>query len=33
VVIITMFASMSFDPRLIWDAEESGDAERAILRA
>jgi paraquat-inducible protein A len=33
VVIITMFASMSFDPRVIWDAEESGDAERAILRA
>jgi paraquat-inducible protein A len=33
VVIITMLASMSFDPRLIWDAEESGDAERAILRA
>jgi paraquat-inducible protein A len=23
VVIITMFAAMSFDPRLIWDAEES----------
>jgi paraquat-inducible protein A len=22
VVIITMFAAMSFDPRLIWDAEE-----------
>ena len=27
VVIITMFASMSFDPRLIWDAEESGHAQ------
>ena len=27
VVIITMFASMSFDPRLIWDAEESSDAQ------
>ena len=23
VVIITMFAAMSFDPRLIWDTEES----------
>jgi paraquat-inducible protein A len=33
VVIITMFASMSFDPRLIWDAEESGDAEGTRLRA
>jgi paraquat-inducible protein A len=28
VVIITMFASMSFDPRLIWDAEKSSDAQR-----
>jgi paraquat-inducible protein A len=27
VVIITMFASMSFDPRLIWDAEEHSDAQ------
>jgi paraquat-inducible protein A len=27
VVIITMFASMSFDPRLIWDAEESSHAQ------
>jgi paraquat-inducible protein A len=27
VVIITMFASMAFDPRLIWDAEESGHAQ------
>ena len=25
VVIITMFAAMSFDPRLIWDAQESHD--------
>ncbi|MBW2480502.1 MAG: paraquat-inducible protein A [Deltaproteobacteria bacterium] len=25
VVIITMFAAMSFDPRLIWDTEESID--------
>jgi paraquat-inducible protein A len=41
VVIITMFASMSFDPRLIWDAgkssdaqrEESSDAQRETLRA
>lgn len=24
VVVITMFASMSFDPRLIWDAAEEG---------
>jgi paraquat-inducible protein A len=23
VVVITMFAAMSFDPRLIWDAMES----------
>jgi paraquat-inducible protein A len=22
VVVITMFAAMSFDPRLIWDAKE-----------
>jgi paraquat-inducible protein A len=27
VVIITMSASMSFDPRLIWDAEESSHAQ------
>ena len=33
VVIITMFASMSFDPRLIWDAEESGHAQGKPLRA
>jgi paraquat-inducible protein A len=33
VVIITMFASMSFDPRLIWDAEESSHAEATPLRA
>jgi paraquat-inducible protein A len=33
VVIITMFASMSFDPRLIWDAEESGHAQRTHVRA
>ncbi len=25
VVVITMFAAMSFDPRLIWDAQESVD--------
>jgi len=25
VVVITMFAAMSFDPRLIWDAKESVD--------
>jgi paraquat-inducible protein A len=25
VVIITMFAAMSFDPRLIWDAQESNN--------
>lgn len=33
VVIITMFASMSFDPRLIWDAEERSDAQGTLLRA
>ena len=33
VVIITMFASMSFDPRLIWDAEESSDAQGTPFRA
>ena len=26
VVVITMFAAMAFDPRLIWDAMESADA-------
>ena len=26
VVVITMFAAMSFDPRLIWDAKEPEDA-------
>jgi len=25
VVVITMFAAMSFDPRLIWDAKENVD--------
>ena len=25
VVVITMFAAMAFDPRLIWDAREHGD--------
>jgi paraquat-inducible protein A len=25
VVVITIFAAMSFDPRLIWDAKESDD--------
>jgi paraquat-inducible protein A len=24
VVVLTMFASMAFDPRLIWDTTESG---------
>jgi paraquat-inducible protein A len=33
VVIITMFASMSFDPRLIWDVEESSDAQGTPIRA
>ena len=28
VVIITMFASMSFDPRLIWDARRSRPCSR-----
>jgi paraquat-inducible protein A len=28
VVIITMFAAMSFDPRLIWDAQEPNDERR-----
>jgi paraquat-inducible protein A len=25
VVVLTMFAAMSFDPRLIWDAMENND--------
>ena len=25
VVVITIFAGLSFDPRLIWDAKESPD--------
>jgi paraquat-inducible protein A len=33
VVILTMFASMSFEPRLIWDAQEKSDAGRPPLRA
>jgi paraquat-inducible protein A len=33
VVVITMFASMSFDPRLIWDAQESSDAQGRHVRA
>jgi paraquat-inducible protein A len=28
VVIITMFAAMSFDPRLIWDTQEQNDERR-----
>jgi paraquat-inducible protein A len=28
VVVITMFAAMSFDPRLIWDAKETVDESR-----
>ena len=28
VVVITMFAAMSFDPRLIWDAKETVDERR-----
>jgi uncharacterized paraquat-inducible protein A len=32
-VIITMSASMSFDSRLIWDAEESGNAQGTTIRA
>ncbi|MBW2515871.1 MAG: paraquat-inducible protein A [Deltaproteobacteria bacterium] len=28
VVIITIFAAMSFDPRLIWDAQETDDERR-----
>ena len=30
---ITMVASMTFDPRLIWDAEESSDARGTPARA
>jgi paraquat-inducible protein A len=33
VVILTMFASMTFEPRLIWDAQEKSDAGRPPLRA
>jgi paraquat-inducible protein A len=33
VVIITMIASMSFDPRLIWDRQETSDARRPKLPA
>jgi paraquat-inducible protein A len=29
VVVITMFAAMSFDPRLIWDAKESENARKS----
>jgi paraquat-inducible protein A len=25
VVVLTMFAAMSFDPRLIWDSSEKAD--------
>ena len=28
VVVITIFAAMSFDPRLIWDAQETNDERR-----
>ena len=28
VVVITMFAAISFDPRLIWDTKESEDASK-----
>jgi paraquat-inducible protein A len=31
VVIITMFAAMSFDPRLIWDRQETGHARRPAI--
>jgi paraquat-inducible protein A len=33
VVVTTMFASMSFDPKLIWDAEESADGHDQSPRA
>jgi paraquat-inducible protein A len=31
VVIITMIASMGFDPRLIWDSEEASHARRPAI--
>ena len=33
VVVITMIAAMSFDPKLIWDAAAEGRAEQAIKEA
>jgi paraquat-inducible protein A len=33
VVILTMFASMSFEPRLIWDAREKSDGRPTPIRA
>ena len=33
VVIITMLASMSFDPRLIWDRQETSHARQSAVRA
>ena len=33
VVIITMFAAMAFDPRLIWDRRETSHARRSGLQA
>jgi paraquat-inducible protein A len=33
VVILTMLASMSFEPRLIWDIQENTDAREQALRA
>ena len=33
VVIVTMFASMSFDPRLMWDARDDQLRRSAALRA
>lgn len=33
VVIITMLASMSFDPRLIWDVQETTNGRRTPIRA
>jgi paraquat-inducible protein A len=32
VVILTMIASMSFDPRLMWDARESKADEPELIR-
>jgi len=32
MVVVTMFAAMSFDPRLIWDATERGNRESAGQR-